>query len=341
MFLGSGPAALRDALTMVTGPPGTGKSQVLANVAAARASSEPIMLDLRFRSHPAVASFMAKAVYDGQLELCREGAPIAGAPAIEWIEVAVPAERGGGGRSQRNRTEAVRVAQHVAGAWGSLGGRPGAIGVVTPYAGQVAEVRAALRSELGAEAVDMITVGTAHVFQGSETDVLYFSTVVDRSMPAHDPVFAADRNLVNVALSRARRRLVIVGDLQACMAAETILKELATYVTRLQQGGFGSGLEADLSAALLDRGIVAQTGRTVGAYRLDLAVESGAVRLDVECDGAAFHVDRERDAARDRALEEAGWAVLRFSGREISRDVERCAERVEQTLDQLEAAKVE
>ena len=313
------------------------RTQSLFTVAAARIPSSPIMLDLHFRSHPAVASFMSEELYDGQLELCWEGAPIAGVPAVEWIEVAGRAERGAGGRSRQNRTEAARVAQEVAGAWGSLGGRPGAVGVVTPYAAQVAAMRAALRAELGAEAVDMITVGTAHAFQGSETDVLYFSTVVDRSMPAHDLVFAADRNLVNVALSRARRRLVVVGDLQACMAAETILKKLAVYVTKLQRGGFDSGLEAALSAALLDRGIVAKTGRTMGAYRLDLAVETGAARLDVECDGAAFHVDRERDAARDRALEAAGWAVLRFSGRQISRDVERCAERVEQELDRLES----
>ena len=60
---------------------------------------------------------------------------------------------------------------------------------------------------------------------------------------------------------------------------------------------------AALSAALLDRGIVAKTGRTVGAYRPDLAAETSAARLDVECDRAASHVDQERDAAWDRALE--------------------------------------
>ena len=313
------------------------RTQSLFSVAAARVSSGPIMLDLHFRSHPAIAAFVSQEVYDGRLELCWGGAPISGVPAIEWIEVAGRAERGAAGRSRQNRAEAARVAREVAGAWSSLGGRPEAIGVVTPYAAQVATVRSALRAELGAEAADMITVGTAHAFQGSESDVLYFSTVVDRSMPARDLVFAADRNLVNVALSRACRRLVVVGDLQACMGAETILKKLAIYVTKLQQAGFDSGLEAALSAALLDRGIVARTGRTVGAYRLDLAVESAGGRLDVECDGAAFHVDRERDAARDRALEAAGWAVLRFSGREISRDAERCAERVEQELDRLES----
>ena len=311
------------------------RTQSLFNVAAAQVPSGPITLDLHFRSHPAIAAFMSEEVYGGKLELCWEGEQIAGVPAIEWIEVAGQAERCSGGRSWRNQMEAERVVQEIAGAWSSLGGRPGAIGVVTPYAGQVAAVRSALHAKLGAEAADMIMIGTAHAFQGSETDVLYFSTVADRSMPAHNLKFAAERNLVNVALSRARRRLVVVGDLQACMATKTILKQLAIYVTKLQAGGFDSGLEAALSSALLDRGIVARTGKTVGAYRLDLAVETGTARLDIECDGAAFHVDQERDAARDRALEAAGWTVLRFSGREISQNVKRCAEQVEYELDRL------
>ena len=78
----------------------------------------------------------------------------------------------------------------------------------------------------------------------------------------------------------------------------------------------------------------------VRAHRLDSSEENGAVRLGVECVGAAFPIDRKRDTARDRTLKEAGWAVLRYSGREISRDSERCAERVEAELGRLEADKV-
>ncbi len=56
--------------------------------------------------------------------------------------------------------------------------------------------------------------------------------------------------------------------------------------------------------------------------------------MDVECDGAPFHVDQERDRVRDRA---AGWEVLRFSGREISRDASLCAGRVARAVDRLAA----
>ena len=66
----------------------------------------------------------------------------------------------------------------------------------------------------------------------------------------------------------------------------------------------------------------------VAGHRLDLAVAHGDVRIDVECDGGPFHLDRVSDSARDAAVEAEGWKVMRFSGRELSRGVERCVEEI-------------
>ena len=46
------------------------------------------------------------------------------------------------------------------------------------------------------------------------------------------------------------------------------------------------------------------------------------LRVVVETDGGAFHesiTDRENDERRDRALEAAGWIVLRFSWNDITK----------------------
>ena len=64
------------------------RTQSLFAVKAARAPSGLIMLDLDFRSHPALSALVSHEVYDGKLELCWVGAPMGGVPAIEWIEVA-------------------------------------------------------------------------------------------------------------------------------------------------------------------------------------------------------------------------------------------------------------
>lgn len=94
------------------------------------------------------------------------------------------------------------------------------IAVLTPYRGQLASLRRGVRRLLGgrgggdewAENADEggVALGTVHRFQGGERDVVLLSTVItrDRSLP-----FMNQRvNLVNVAVSRARVHLVVVGN---------------------------------------------------------------------------------------------------------------------------------
>jgi very-short-patch-repair endonuclease len=68
-----------------------------------------------------------------------------------------------------------------------------------------------------------------------------------------------------------------------------------------------------------------------GAYRIDFTLAHPAFRkrYAVELDGFAHHgatpAQFERDTARHRTLTEAGWTVVRFTGREIKRDPRDCA----------------
>ena len=185
-----------------------------------------------------------------------------------------------------------------------------------------------LADALGQAETESLKIATAHRFQGDERDIIYFSPVIDRSMSARDVRFAADPNLVNVALTRARRRLVIVGDPDACLAHDNALRALAAYVHRLGRSGFDSPLEHALCEALLKEGVAAKMGVVVGHNRLDLAIERDGIRLDIECDGAAFHTDRDKDSSRDLAVEAAGWSLIRFSGRELSRDLDACVKTI-------------
>ena len=156
----------------------------------------------------------------------------------------------------------------------------GKVRMFTPYSAQAELVGELLAAEIGHYGVESMTIATAHRFQGDECDVLYFSPVVDQSMTGGQLRFAADRNLINVALTRARRRLVIVGDIEACSAQETALSHLASYVTRIETSGFDSPVVMELSQALLRRGIPARAGAVVAEHRLDIAAEYGEVRLD-------------------------------------------------------------
>lgn len=70
----------------------------------------------------------------------------------------------------------------------------------------------------------------------------------------------------------------------------------------------------------------------VGKYRGDFAVINDNARLFVEVDGYAFHDatrdQLEHDRQRDRFLMARGWRVARFTGREVWKDADRCADDV-------------
>lgn len=64
-------------------------------------------------------------------------------------------------------------------------------------------------------------------------------------------------------------------------------------------------------------------------YRVDFLMKDA--RLVVELDGHDFHSTKEqleKDAIRQRYLTRAGYSVIRFTGREIARDVRSCVSEV-------------
>lgn len=75
-------------------------------------------------------------------------------------------------------------------------------------------------------------------------------------------------------------------------------------------------------------------------FRIDLALRVPEYRFKwvfIECDGHDFHERTKEQAARDRqkdrAIQSSGIPVLRFTGSEIHRNLEDCAEQVFQFIE--------
>eukprot|EP01064_Diplonema_japonicum_P008470 TRINITY_DN15927_c0_g1_i1.p1 TRINITY_DN15927_c0_g1~~TRINITY_DN15927_c0_g1_i1.p1 ORF type:complete len:650 (+),score=195.22 TRINITY_DN15927_c0_g1_i1:1324-3273(+) len=94
---------------------------------------------------------------------------------------------------------------------------PEHIAVISPYAGQVALLKAALPA---------LEVGTVDGFQGREKEAVIISLV--RSNPKGEIGFLADHRRLNVAVTRARRQAVLVGSAE-CLNRDPFLKRLMTY----------------------------------------------------------------------------------------------------------------
>ncbi|MEU6698841.1 AAA domain-containing protein [Pseudonocardia sp. NPDC046786] len=205
--------------------------------AAAHAAGETLLLDEHYRCAPAIADLSNRLFYSGRLTVLTDvhapGRLPASTVPIRWLDVRGRPGRGSNGSSWRNLEEA-RAAAAVARELQERRPRGTSIGVVTPYRAQ-AEL---IHRELGDRAAPAtagaddprIRVGSAHIFQGGERDVIVYSLVAadDGGNPRRFDWAARQRRLWNVAITRARSELVVVGDLEHWQARGGVGADLAS-----------------------------------------------------------------------------------------------------------------
>lgn len=94
------------------------------------------------------------------------------------------------------------------------------IGVITPYTGQVSMLKSLFtKKEYNSNFRERVKIGTVHTFQGSECDVIIFDMVdCSKFEKGKDTYFGKiywgeqGEQLLNVAISRARHKLIVVCD---------------------------------------------------------------------------------------------------------------------------------
>ena len=193
---------------------------------------EPILLRHHFRSHPHIAEFASITFYSGALIVDTPLDRLLPGPAVHWENIQGSARTGPSGRSVVNEPEARRTLEVLVEHLEEIRGARPTIGIVSPFRAQVDCLVNMLAREMP-HLAGSVTIDTAHGFQGDERDIMIFSPVVASGFPSKLLSFAGNRNLVNVSLTRARSRLVVVGDREACMASGTVLADLAHYIAAL------------------------------------------------------------------------------------------------------------
>lgn len=95
------------------------------------------------------------------------------------------------------------------------------IGIITPYRAQCRLIQRKLKEECQDKRVlDKITVGTIHTFQGSERDVVIWDIVEMRNFKIGRLFRGTEGDrLTNVAITRAKGKLVLVCDPEAFISA--------------------------------------------------------------------------------------------------------------------------
>jgi hypothetical protein len=166
------------------------------------------LLDTQYRMHPAISSFPNRYFYDGRLNDAPNTFHRGGASNLApLVFFDVKGEESGDGTSKCNPIEAAIVAQ-VRRALTYLPDRESrSVGVITFYD---AQKRCILR-ELG-RGPWRDDVANVDGFQGKERDVVIISSVRAAKPFAGTIGFIHNRNRLNVALTRAKHAVYVVGD---------------------------------------------------------------------------------------------------------------------------------
>ncbi|KRZ28365.1 Regulator of nonsense transcripts 1 [Trichinella pseudospiralis] len=183
--------------------------------------NRPIRLQVQYRMHPLLSLLPSNLFYEGTLqngvteqERTLEGVdfrwPNPTVPMFFWC-TANQEEISSSGTSFLNRAEASYI-EKVATKFLRSGIRADQIGIITPYEGQRAYIvqHMLLSGPLNSQLYEEIEVANVDAFQGREKDFILLSCV--RSNKHSEIGFLNDPRRLNVALTRARYGLIIVGN---------------------------------------------------------------------------------------------------------------------------------
>lgn len=179
------------------------------------------------RSNEKIVDLINKTFYQGKLEA--EAVPnedVINAEPFSGKTIALKGVAGGAVKYTRGGTRQNKVfAENVISMLDVLSKNNDAaftIGVITPYRGQVSLLRALTYERKYKEEFNKrIKIGTIHTFQGSECDIIIFDMVdcfeLENGKPNKIGILYhgnAGERLLNVAVSRAKHKLIVVCDPQ-------------------------------------------------------------------------------------------------------------------------------
>lgn len=168
--------------------------------------AEQTLLREHYRCHPKIINFCNQKFYHGELVIMTKD------EGEQNVLAAVRSVKGNHARGHYSQRQIDIIREEIIPKYGADKSQTG---IIAPYRDQV--------KALEREFTDM-DIATVHKFQGREKDTIVISTVDDEISD-----FADDPYLLNVAVSRAKKRLILVmsGNEQP---PERNISELAAYI---------------------------------------------------------------------------------------------------------------
>ncbi|RLE63961.1 MAG: hypothetical protein DRJ38_06430 [Thermoprotei archaeon] len=193
-------------------------------------SKRVLWLKKHYRSNPDIIGFSRKYIYEEDIvpaDSCKsiklEIEPIKYAEYIDPEKPVVFIHINGRcemtkDKSRINMAE-VEVVNNIVDILKACGVESSRIGIISPYRAQIAEIRRRIDDK-------ELEIGTVDSFQGREKDVIIFSVTATGNLK-----FVVNPNRLNVAFTRARKKLIVLGNIYSILSfGDSLLLKFLEYV---------------------------------------------------------------------------------------------------------------
>ena len=310
-------------------------------------STNPVLLDEHFRSRYPIIQFSNQEFYGNRIRIMTKNA---GTDDVLELHIVTDGKVDSDATRNMPEVEAVlkRVHELILADEGN-DEHPVSIGIISPFRGQVDLISKALRQVLTESTIrkHQIEVGTAHTFQGDERDVMILSWAVAENSFVQSLTFLQKPNLFNVAITRARKKLICFISREPKGLPPGLLKDYLEYIQKyldcakddeFQKNKYKNDFEKEVAQILIMEGLEVRAGVEAAGVLPDLLVKAPETEVEivVEIDGVDDNVkEKMNDTKKQTILERAGYKVTRISYREWQHSSQACVDRVKRLITEI------
>ncbi|MDI1306324.1 MAG: DEAD/DEAH box helicase, partial [bacterium] len=197
-------------------------------LANAKNNSTTVNIDKHYRCHPEIIGYSNEAFYipkrNLNLEICTNENQFQITPkGMIWEDVVGTQRADNININDAEIAKSIEIATKIANSNPNI-----SIGIVTPFRHQAIE----LHNKIPVNLKSRIVADTVYKFQGDEKDIMIFSLVVTNNSP-NSKIHWIDNVVpesVNVAITRARNTIYIVGNKEYIKSKSTLQKPLGKLV---------------------------------------------------------------------------------------------------------------
>ncbi len=216
---------------------------------------------------------------------------------------------------------------------------PISIGIISPFRAQVEQLKKSISKVLSDHMIrkHQIEIGTAHTFQGDERDIILMSWAFADNSHAQSATFLQKSNLFNVAITRARYKVINFVSRNIENLPEGHFRNYISYIKEYQnkqeaiqnlqidENSYKNSLEKEIATEIRDLGHEVQAGCEIAGLNADLLINK---KFIIEIDGIEDNKKQSMPNMKKQAiLERCGFKVKRITYREWMYSPKVCLDR--------------